>query len=67
MKVRFFVHESPRIGPKETKIEADLRFSVRWLVHPSRSAKIFSFLLIPVRRDLLWIPTSLLDKRELGI
>lgn len=34
MKVRFFVHESPRIGPKETKIEADLRFSVRWLVHP---------------------------------
>lgn len=61
MKVRFFVHESPRIGPKETKIEADLRFSVRWL------AKIFSLLLIPVRRDLLWITTSLLDKRELGI
>ena len=34
MKVRFCVRERPRVGPNETKIEAYLRFSVRWLVHP---------------------------------
>ena len=31
--MRFLVHERPRVGPNETKIEAYLRFSVRWLVH----------------------------------